>query len=1237
MFTKLANFTFGKDFTNILFSPGKVLRSYIGCSRRVDNAHLHYKFDHDRKAFDFNSNRQFHNQPTIDNVVIANERNEDFHKGWSIPSWTLVIGGIIAYLWMNGKASAEDVEVPNELTNLKSGQTKVVTKDNFRAINIQLKQDNPAITALEMHCMLSEVELRALYDAIQDNTELGYVLWHKDQIRYEILEGIEKRLILSNKNYRYHPSDYVHALLSKHVYRDSKQGDIVVLDTNVDEHLKNWRVEKVYDDTPQSGYYGVIYKNDKTHQVVLAVRGTEDGIKGIIKDLPKHNSDWKTNLEEILGGQIIVGQQARNYEATEKAVKIAEEAGYRLSVTGHSLGAWLAELSAFYSHVYFGYRNIKAVTFDSPGTEPMMKKLQSNIKAKGTRAKLEDIEIVTYLASPNPVNCCNAHVGTVYRIEPELKWTKWVESKIDNISVPNMFKAPIDDKIKSIKGGLSIEGHGISGILETFDPETGKPRECKKMLDWPKMEYNGDERTFSNQGKTVLKEGISNSDISSTAKTGVNFALNYVVGDRTLMAIIGFLKNVIQDEIDQKQYWAYFSYIDSEQEGEENSELRKKLRFDDRFALIAQAKYREGKDQHIMELTTGSVDKYLYKLYEFKDKLNEKENLPPVLRTQLNELLSSFSIEPNGQQNLLIPHEGHTVESIRQRTQRLLQVVPKDVRKVWESTPINNEIIVSVADGSVTITDKRITQLPDHLSWQTAHYTVIHDKEKELKDKLSKDQIVVISGAGGMGKSTLATSYGKELKRVGWQVRWLKGMQIDEEFFQLAKDLNIKTTNLRPEEIRDLVYRELEKLPKGQQLLLIFDNVEASEKERIHQYLINLPNRAKVIVTSKTGNILEGIKPIAVKGFNKKEAITYLRDALGASESDAEKLVAAVGESPFRLSKAVAYIRRNSLMSVADYIVEYESIKRGDGQNEEIYPEVKMLFGNLKNESPESWQLLKYLAYLDAEGISVKLLANVMEKTERQLQPFVNILEGLSLLSVSEEGNQKVIKVSHRIVQSETKTALAEEDKAQVKKILEELIGELNQELPNVDDNLQISKAVSELISHAKLLIEESKSVNSSIVGMENLLAILGLYYYRVVLNSSEAIQYWEQALDCQRLVHKGNHPNTARLLSILGLAFAELGGDKNIRIGIKHHEDALMMRKVLFQGSHPLLARSYSNLAMDYKKLGDKESMRKALILERTALEMYQVLYLGGHLDKAKSLHSVGAICVSLESKENA
>ena len=491
-----------------------------------------------------------------------------------------------------------------ELVN-REGHPMLVTPENFQEIIFKIANDTPAIISLKIGFILLPDELQQLHAAVQNNTELGYIGFHENQVtESEIVKQVETKLIDNNKNYSYHPNDYVHGLLSKHAYVNSAQGDPVTLESTIDEQLKNWVVAEVYNDTQTSGYYGAIYINHKTHQVVLASRGTEGGALGVLTDAFKQQSDWDTNLKETFIGEIVIGQQARNYQSTEKAIKIAKEKGYRLSFTGHSLGAWLAELCAFYSHAYFDYCNIKAVTFDSPGALPMMEKLQSNIKSKDTEVDLNDIEVITYLAVPNPVNCCNSHVGKVYRIEPQMAWSDWVSK-----TVPSLIMTGIGDKIKGV---LSSEGHMLTGILAIFDPETGKPKEYTRMADWPRMKYTGNERDFSNQRTTKLKEGLESKGISSTRAWISAQTFDYLIGDATLMTMIDFLLNLTK--ADQEQYWTYFAHIDWEKV--EDAEVEIDKIFNNRFALIAKAKYREYDNNfHKLNLNTGSVDKYIYKLY----------------------------------------------------------------------------------------------------------------------------------------------------------------------------------------------------------------------------------------------------------------------------------------------------------------------------------------------------------------------------------------------------------------------------------------------------------------------------------------------------------------------------------------------------------------------------------------------------------------------------------------------
>lgn len=130
-------------------------------------------------------------------------------------------------------------------------------------------------------------------------------------------------------------SDY--AYLSAKVYDPQTEGTF--LPVSLDNII--YKVIKVVNDP--SGYYGVVYQNDKTSEIVVAHRGTE--IPGdLIRDL------FITDGQMALLG---VNQQinAAKY-LVEFALNYARTAGIGespvpVTVTGHSLGGALAQITAF--------------------------------------------------------------------------------------------------------------------------------------------------------------------------------------------------------------------------------------------------------------------------------------------------------------------------------------------------------------------------------------------------------------------------------------------------------------------------------------------------------------------------------------------------------------------------------------------------------------------------------------------------------------------------------------------------------------------------------------------------------------------------------------------------------------------------------------------------------------------------------------------------------------------------
>ncbi len=564
-----------------------------------------------------------------------------------------------------------------------------ITKKNWSKIIERLGGNDPSIIALKIEFSLSKEQLEELKDAISHNTTLGFISWNKKQIASGICGQIELHLIDNVKNFKYHPTDFVHGLLSKHVYEDCVEGDSVFLSQpqliKQNSLVENWKVCKVYDDTKSSGYYGVLYENPKTHNFVLATRGTKSSVLDVLKRLFETNNVIKTDIEEILGGQIVVGQQAQNYKSTEYAIKKAARENYRLSFTGHSLGGWLAELGVFYCRTFFSEHkvDIKAVTFDSPGTAPMMEKLNSNILNRA-KTLLEDLPIVTYLASPNPVNCCNRHVGKVFCVEVDMVQTDHFDAKASKIGKVNK---NLEDEIKrKVHGLLAIEGHGLSKILHTFDSQSSKPKKCKEMADWPKLEYKGS-KTFANNGTNLMEVGIESLcnvvDFTGVAKlvvpTAVSKVAEWIIGDKTLMSIIGLLKSVITGEIDQAQYWAYFNHKD------------KKDSFKDDFALCGKAHYRIDKNAGscILNSKLGSTDEYLFKLHN-KYQSNLKNSDSSSTKALLLDLLSRYTIQPYHEEYRLIANPGYDIEGIKEYARRIREVTDKSLLK-----PISQEAVPS--------------------------------------------------------------------------------------------------------------------------------------------------------------------------------------------------------------------------------------------------------------------------------------------------------------------------------------------------------------------------------------------------------------------------------------------------------------------------------------------------------------------------------------------------------------
>jgi hypothetical protein len=278
------------------------------------------------------------------------------------------------------------------------------------------------------------------------------------------------------------PTPYVLAQFANKTYTNYKR-----LETNAQYETRlalpdGWKLlTTASNDGVNNGYFGAAYWHPEHQQVVIAHRGTDPKIWGAL---------W-TDVKGVLHNKYVPQMESAStfaYKVVEVLRDVNHEKGicFQVLFTGHCLGGWLAQITAFTTEYLKLEANIflksdnasqsyhpHTVVFGSPGCKDMLSKMANkfDVSYYGRSIYPEHLDITSYLSAPNRINTCNAHVGTVYRIFVDLSDMGWWEKHTAryNLATNSMHK-----------------------ILEAFDPETGQVRrderghvKVKVVIDWP--------------------------------------------------------------------------------------------------------------------------------------------------------------------------------------------------------------------------------------------------------------------------------------------------------------------------------------------------------------------------------------------------------------------------------------------------------------------------------------------------------------------------------------------------------------------------------------------------------------------------------------------------------------------------------------------------------------------------------------------------------------------------------
>ncbi len=1057
--------------------------------------------------------------------------------------------------------------------------------NSFESILQAIKNNNPKEAS---NIDLSDIELdyeqlQVLHTAVQRNTTVGYIRWGElpqGDNASELVAAIEHKIAENNKNYQYFPTDYIYGLLSSHSYSDAKSGDRVEFkNTELNKYVLDWEVHKVYNETQVNGYYAAIYINKKACQVVLAHRGSEFNKLGELLRLNKE-SDWTAGFRGVLGG-MIVSQQAYAYQATKKGVKIAKALGYCFSITGHSLGAWLAENGVFFCHKDFSYPEVKAVTFDSPGSLPMWEKFQSNVVNYENKFEAEQLNIVTYLSVPNVINCCNGHIGKVYRLFPNITFPSWMKRVA---------------KLSLVKGAYSGVGHMLeSYILPEFNPETGVPREYEEVLDWPRVQYK-----YVPQKHQVLKGmvGVADYFLPASVKPLIELGKNIIdllCPDHSIIAITDFIMDLVEDKIDQTQYWEAFKYIEPTDGYKEKENMTDR----EKFYLTYKGHYKtaklNGKHYLYKELTP---DRYLIRLKQCLDSLKRDRYICENVRVQLETTTALYSIDTeNNRFYLELKEEAEiSIQELKQWVRRIIEVTPKQELK----GKLFNLSKYPSGYKLWRIEDTKHGMIPSDIPYDRKQLEGREVIFTQIDNMIKNEQVIVISGFAGVGKSSIALEYGYRAEKKNIPVRWFKAGtkdKLDISYHKLATDLKIDTTQGIDYIIRHINHE----LKTSGEAVFIFDNVEKQSEEEIQGYIRNLPTNIKLIITTRAPRLSNDYETIKVEPLRLEQSVSYLKEMLKINEEEANKLARVVGVIPPRLSLAMEYLRSNPILTAEEFILKIHNDKSADAVTQLILEQVV-------NQN-KSWELLQYIAYLDPDYIPLSIFENLFGDNIIRLQEVIAPLEELSLIEVT--ADRKGLKI-HRVIQEEIRKyrKLNQDKSLETSRIMVDVISRIDELLPNVNNNPDSKwKEADKFAIHATKIISHYNELSKESAQAASIMSKLGNYYQEVKNNFKVAADYHNKALEMYKRVHQNqDHPDVALSLNNAGVMYFRSG--EGIR-GLEYWQQAIDMRLRIYPNQRDPAAAAA--LAASFNSIGASWELRytaEGLKYLEKALKMVRMLY---------------------------
>ena len=195
--------------------------------------------------------------------------------------------------------------------------------------------------------------------------------------------------------------------------------------------------EAEYVNNSETGFYGEVFVNPDTKELIIGYCGTNDTQDAVTDDLDMMLKEVPDQYQDALNLYL-------------KYANDPQYADYKISITGHSLGASLAQLVGATDGVMNGENPPIVATFNAFGTYDIVEKNKSQYNFV-EQESLNDASMYNYITESDLVSCTSRHVGQ----------TTWVENQ-----------SPVAHMTTSLHLGLTPEKYDIDNGKKSMLKET---------------------------------------------------------------------------------------------------------------------------------------------------------------------------------------------------------------------------------------------------------------------------------------------------------------------------------------------------------------------------------------------------------------------------------------------------------------------------------------------------------------------------------------------------------------------------------------------------------------------------------------------------------------------------------------------------------------------------------------------------------------------------------------------